>query len=216
MSNLFFGEYILTLITPFRLTIGITLVLAGIEKVNHLPSFVAGILQYQVLPIRLARWYGRLLPIIEIGTGALLLLGNWIRPAAIVSATLFVSFSIAVGLNLARKRKIPCFCFGSDSSNIGWHTVIRILFLLLISLFIIIIPNTQDVLLGYIITPSLTGLTNLIPAILLTAFGIIILSVIDISPLVVSAWTAKAVRIAHQRDTLVWSRERNEEVRQKL
>lgn len=213
MSNLSFGDYLATLITPLRLILGMTLALAGIEKMRHLSIFVAGVLRYQILPIRLARWYGRLLPVVEIGTGTLLLLGSWMRPAAIVSATLFVSFSIAVGLSLARRRKIPCFCFGADSSNIGWHTAIRILFLLFISLFIVISPNNQNALLGYIINPSLAGLINLIPAILLTVFGIVMLSVIEILPLVLSAWTAKAVRPAHQRDNIVWTRERNEDAR---
>ncbi len=213
MSNLFFGGYIATLILPLRLILGITLVLAGIEKMRHLSSFVAGVLRYQVLPIRLARWYGRLLPMIETGTGTLLLLGNWIQPAAIVSVTLFVSFSIAVGLNLARRRKIPCFCFGADSSDIGWHTAIRILLLLVTSLFIAINPHDQDALLGYIISPSIAGLINLIPTILLTVFGVLMLSIIEISPLVMRAWMAKAVRFAHREYNIAWTRERNEEVK---
>lgn len=216
MSNLFFGEHTLVLITPFRLILGITLVLAGIEKLRHLSTFVVGVLRYQVLPIRLARWYGRSLPMIEIGTGALLLLGYWIRPAAIISAILFVSFSIAVGINIGRKRKIPCFCFGADSSNIGWHTAIRILLLLFVSLFILINPHDQDAVIGYVINPSITSLINLIPAVLLTVFGILVLSVIEISPLVIRAWTAKAVRLAHREHSVVWTREHNEEVKQQL
>ena len=216
MSNLFFGGDIATLIVPLRLILGITLALAGVEKMRHLSSFIGGVLQYQILPISLARLYGRLLPMVEVGTGTLLMIGSWTRPAATVSAILFVSFAIAVGLNLARRRKIPCFCFGSDSSNIGWHTAIRILFLFFISLFIVISPNSQDALLGFIINPSLAGLINLIPAILLTVFGIVMLSVIEILPLVLRAWTAKAVRLAHQRDNIVWTRERNEDVKSKL
>jgi len=210
MSNLSFGDYLATFITPLQLILGMTLALAGIEKMRHLSIFVAGVLRYQILPIRLARWYGRLLPMVEIGAGALLLLGSWMRPAAIVSATLFVSFSIAVGLNLARRRKIPCFCFGADSSNIGWHTAIRILFLLFTSLFIAINPHDQDILLESIISPSIVSLINLIPTILLTVFGILMLSVIEISPLVMRAWTAKAVRPAHRGYGIVWTRESNE------
>ena len=51
-----------------RLVIGIILVVAGINKLSNLSAFVAGVRQYAVLPVQIAHWYGRLLPIIELVT----------------------------------------------------------------------------------------------------------------------------------------------------
>ncbi len=62
------------LTTVLRLVLGITLTTAGIGKTQNLRAFAQGVMAYQILPTSLARWYGRLLPIVEIGTGAFLLL----------------------------------------------------------------------------------------------------------------------------------------------
>jgi len=214
MFDLSDGGYLVALITPLRLVLGVTLTLAGCEKIHHFSVFVAGVLHYQILPIRLAHWYSRFLPAAEIVTGILLLLGSWMQHAAIMSTTMFVSFAIAVGINLARKRKIPCFCFGADSSKIGWHTETRILFLLFASLILALAPHHQDVLLDFILDPSISGLINLIPMILVTTFGLLLLSLIEVSPLVVKAWTVRAIQPTHRGYSIVWTNERNDQVKQ--
>jgi len=126
MYDLSLGGYGASLTTSLRLILGITLIFAGLTKARDLPNFVIGVIYYKVLPENVARWYGRLLPFVEIGAGALLLFGIWTKLVSILSIGIFVSFSIAVSLNLARKRKIPCFCFGANSSEIGWYTLVRI------------------------------------------------------------------------------------------
>lgn len=61
-----------SLVLPLRLILGSILLIAGIEKLRDLSSFVAGVQQYKVLPVNLAGWYGRLLPFIELSAGVLL------------------------------------------------------------------------------------------------------------------------------------------------
>ena len=186
----------------------VRLVVAGVGKIQNLSAFVQG-LRYQVLPTPLARWYGLLLPMVEIGAGALLFLGIWIRPAAVVSMALFASFAIAVGLNLARKREMPCFCFGADAADkMGWHTLTRILPLLLFAIVLALAPFAPDPLQSMIRDPSLAGLVNLVPIALLSLFGLSMLSLVEISPWVIRAWTAPGVRPAKQAFSVVWTRER--------
>ncbi|MBM3179008.1 MAG: DoxX family membrane protein [Chloroflexi bacterium] len=207
MVNLISGDSVVEFSLILRFILGLTLTFAGTGKLHHLSHFVAGVLRYQILPTHLARWYGRLLPIAEIGVGVLLLIGIWTRPAAIISTAMFVSFAIAVGINLAYKRKMPCFCFGADSSNIGWHTTVRISLLFIISLLIAITPYGGDALRDYLYNPSIDGLIGLLPIILLTIFGLLVLSIIEISPLVMRAWTVMARRPANQGYNIVWIRE---------
>lgn len=199
------------LVTPLRLMLGMTLAYAGLQKARNLPAFVAGVLQYRILPAPFARWYGYLLPVAEVGTGTLLLIGVWIQAAAIVSAAMFASFSIAVGLNLIRKRQMPCFCFGADSSNIGWHTLTRILLLLLSSSFLAITHIEQDALWSLFVDPTIAKLINLIPTILLTAFGLLVVSLLEVTPLVIQAWTARAAPPTYRGYSVVWTREPTQE-----
>lgn len=93
------------------------LIAAGLLKIKSLSSFGDQIVAYQVLPVGIARLAGYLLPFIEIVLGAALLL---IPRLGFVAAPLFVSFGIAVGLNLLRGRtELRCGCFGAS----GKHTI---------------------------------------------------------------------------------------------
>lgn len=200
---------------PLRLILGITLIIAGLEKVRNPQAFVTGVVQYQILPAPLVRWYGRLLPLVEIDTGALLFSGIWIRPAAAVSAMMFISFSIAVGVNLARNRRMPCFCFGADSSEIGWHTLARIFLLATASFSLISFPTNPDLLWRLVFGFSIPLLIDFIPVVLITAFGLLLLSLIEVSPLVVRAWTSRAIRPANYRYSVVWTKHSEEDAEQK-
>jgi len=196
------------LATVLRFVLGITLLVAGVGKIQNLSAFAQGVLNYRVLPAPLARWYGRLLPVIEMGTGALLLLGVWVRPAAMISAAMFVSFAIAIGINLARKREMPCFCFGADSSDkMGGHTMTRILLLLLSAAVLALALPAPDPLWNLIRALSVAELVNLVPVVLLAAFGLLLLSLVEVSPWVIRAWTAPAVRPAHRGFSVVWTRD---------
>jgi len=194
--------------TVLRFVLGITLAVAGMGKIQNLSAFVQGVLQYQVLPVSLARWYGRLLPFVEIGTGAFLLLGMWLPLVAIMSAAMFLSFAIAVTINLFRKREMPCYCFGADSSDkMGWHTLIRILLLLSATIVLVFSPSAPDPVRIFIRAPSLDIFTNLVPIAFITVFGLLLLSLIEVSPWVIRAWTALAVRPVNRGFSVVWTRD---------
>ncbi len=192
---------------PFRLVLGITLVLASAGKLRNLPAFVAGVAQYQILPAPLARWYGRLLPFVELGTGALFLLGLWVQLAAVVAGVMLISFAVAVGANVARKREMPCYCFGADATDkMGWHTLARIGLLLGVAAVLAVAPSGQDPLQRVFRDPSIPGVVNLFPMVTLTVFGLFLLALLEKTPWVVRAWTAPAVRPARRGFSVVWSR----------
>jgi len=191
-----------------RYTIGIALLAAGIAKFQNFSRFVEGVLHYQVLPQVLARWYGHILPIVEICTSIFLIAGVWVKFAAFVAEVMFGSFAIAVAINLWRKRQMPCFCFGADvSDNIGRHTLVRIFLLMFFANTLVYTWPAEIASTDYSHIPSLTEFVNSIPTVLLVIFGLSILSIIEVSPWVVRAWTAPAIGPTQDRISVIWARE---------
>jgi len=96
---------------------GIVLLIAGVMKVGGMGVFGQQIVAYRVLPRRLARPAGYLLPPLEMTLGISMLFAPRLGAGA---AFLFASFAVAVGLNLLRGRtELRCGCFGAT----GRHTI---------------------------------------------------------------------------------------------
>ncbi len=65
-------------------------------------------------------------PWIELALGAALLVGVWLRPAAIAAGVLLLAFTALVAVRLKQGRRPPCACFGGRSTRpIGAWTVLR-------------------------------------------------------------------------------------------
>jgi hypothetical protein len=95
----------------------VVLLIAGAMKIGGMRVFGQQIVAYSVLPKRLARLAGYLLPPLEMTLAISMLFAP--RLGA-VAAFLFVSFAMAVGLNLLRGRtELRCGCFGAS----GQHTI---------------------------------------------------------------------------------------------
>ena len=133
--------------------------------------------------------------------GVLLLFGFWLVPTAILATLMFASFLIATSINIVRETEVPCFCFGTGNlDKIGWHTVARILLLLVISIVLVFTAHLSFEIRTLLHLPA----DIVIPLGLLTVFGLLMLSLIEIVPLAVKAWTAPAVA---RPDRMVWHRE---------
>jgi hypothetical protein len=95
------------------------LLIAGVMKIGSLSQFGLQIAAYQIVPTWTSKMAGYALPPAEIVVGASLFLLPQLSVAAIF---LFVSFAIAVGVNLLRGRtELRCGCFGAT----GRHTISR-------------------------------------------------------------------------------------------
>ncbi len=95
----------------------VVLLVAGGIKVSRLYSFGQQIVAYQILPRRLAHVLGYALPPAEIALGLSML---FVPRLAVAAAVLFISFAVAVGVNLVRGRtELRCGCFGPT----GKHTI---------------------------------------------------------------------------------------------
>jgi hypothetical protein len=201
------GEYIPGMIKASCIILGVTLLLAGISKLRNPAAFAAGVMEYKILPAPLAYWYGHLLPFVEVGIGTLLIAGKWINQLAFISALLFLSFAIAVSVNMLRKRQLSCYCFGSESSSIGWHTIARILLLFSLSAFLAFAASGENLLRELFRAGSLPEFTGQLPVLMIAAFGLALLSIIEVTPEVVRSWTARAVRPPRREIKGIWRRE---------
>jgi uncharacterized membrane protein YphA (DoxX/SURF4 family) len=170
------------------IVLGFTFLVAALSKFRDRDGFVLGILEYDVLPTRLAVAYGRVLPVLELIFGAALLAGVWPLGIGIGSVLLLLSFVAAVAVNLARRRQVDCHCFGVHRSEpIGWLTLARLGVLLVCALLISSRPDSS---------PPLLPLAGLLPR-LLAALGIILgLYLLPAATLVWAIWRTKPIPAA--------------------
>lgn len=120
-----------------RLALAIIFLFAGIEKVINPGDFAVAIYNYRLLPDYSINFLAVFLPWLEIIIAVSLIIGINVRGAAALSSMLFLTFAIALTINLARGLDISCGCFGATSGNINWFYLVRDFFLFCISLIVL-------------------------------------------------------------------------------
>lgn len=127
-----------TILFVSRFYLALFFLSAASGKIRNPRRFVEGVIEYQVLPLKVARIWGFALPWIELGVALALVVGIALPLAGFVALMLLFSFIIAVGLNLQRGRRISCNCHGTEGTNtISWGTIARNVLLLLYSAAVI-------------------------------------------------------------------------------
>ena len=89
----------------------------GLDKILHPDDFARAIANYRLLPEALVNLVAVTLPWVECVCGLLLLAGQWVRSAALVSAFLLGVFMVAVSISLARGLDIDCGCFNTNEGR---------------------------------------------------------------------------------------------------
>lgn len=100
-----------------RILLGLIFLLYGFDKVPYPDDFARAIANYKILPEFLINLIAVILPWVEVACGLLLLSGQWVRSAALVSAFLLVVFVIAVSVALVRGLDISCGCFNTHGGR---------------------------------------------------------------------------------------------------
>lgn len=130
------------LILILRLCLSFFFFPGAIGKLLRYRSFVQGVVDYQMLPRRIAYTFGFILPWIELAVAFLLIAGIAVQFAATLSFVLLICFTTAVIVNLRRDRRIECNCYGvADTKIISWGTVARNSLLLVITITIIFLDS---------------------------------------------------------------------------
>ena len=155
-----------------RLTLGGLLLLAAITKLTDRAAFQTAVAEYKLLPHTLERPFAAALPVVELTLGMLLLAGLGTAIAAWVAVPVFLSFSIAIGVNMARGRELDCHCFGSvQSEPIGWPALIRSSTLVVASLIVALGARAFGAIDSLLRVPDrLPPASALVPVVLLAFF----------------------------------------------
>jgi uncharacterized membrane protein YphA (DoxX/SURF4 family) len=98
--------------TAFRLVLAGVWLYAGAIKLTQPGGARDAVIAYRIFPASWVDLLGWALPALEIGLGALLLLGLFTRAASIASALLFTAFIIGISSVWIRGYSIDCGCFG--------------------------------------------------------------------------------------------------------
>lgn len=100
---------------------------SGWAKCQAFSDFQRSVYDYQLLPVDVATWVSYLLPGGEIALGAYLLLGWWVRYAALASVGLLVVFCMAIGWAMTQGLAINCGCMlgGGAGQAVGWPKLLE-------------------------------------------------------------------------------------------
>jgi uncharacterized membrane protein YphA (DoxX/SURF4 family) len=150
------------LATGARWLLGGVFVVAGALKVPDPAAAVRAVRAYQLLPEPLVAPVAFGLPVVEIAVGLALLVGVYVRTAAVASALLLAVFIVAVGSAWARGLQIDCGCFGNGGEVGAGETaypleVVRDIALLLIALVLARRPRSRLALGGPLVEEEVTG-----------------------------------------------------------
>ena len=113
-----------------RVGLGVLYVASAVTKFQYPGLFIDAVLSYDLLPESLARFYGTVLPWVELFVGFSLILGIFSTFAAGISAAMTVSFIIANVYSMFHPGADACGCLG-QLVNLSHPTALAIDFAML-------------------------------------------------------------------------------------
>lgn len=131
---------------PARIYLGIVFLLACYHKIMHPESFALDVASYQFLPLYLINIFALIVPMVELFTGVLIIIGFKARANALLIAGMMISFIIALSWALYQGLDMSCGCFASstleESDPISYMTLLRDGFWLALALFVFLADKT--------------------------------------------------------------------------
>jgi hypothetical protein len=132
------------LVFAARLVLAAVFLMAAISKLPHRTTFTRDVLNYELLPPKLARTYAYLLPWLECAVALLLFMGIGVPWATAVALILLSSFVIAVLGAMRRGIALTCKCFGLlYRERVGWPTLRRDGFLAVLALAVLVLDGER-------------------------------------------------------------------------
>lgn len=94
------------------LLLGGIFLVSALPKLCHPKGFILTVLEYRILPPYLSKFYGTILPPLELALALFAITGIMMRFVAIIMSLLLFSFIVAISVNIKRRRDLNCNCFG--------------------------------------------------------------------------------------------------------
>jgi uncharacterized membrane protein YphA (DoxX/SURF4 family) len=113
-------------VSLLRVALGGVFIVASIDKLRHPEAFATAIANYRLLPYTVINAMAIVLPWLEVITGAVLVLGVWIRASTMIVLGLLFAFSVGISQALLRGLDIGCGCFSTNpnAARMSWWTLI--------------------------------------------------------------------------------------------
>ncbi len=109
-----------------RLLVAAVFLMAGLMKAREGNRFVETVRKYDFIPAPVVRPFARMLPLVELGAGALLFIGPYVAIGAALSIGMLSAFVVASGWAMRKGLSLECDCFGLlYRERIGWSTIAR-------------------------------------------------------------------------------------------
>jgi putative oxidoreductase len=123
---------------PLAFLLGAVLLYSGGVKLADLDGFARVLDNYRLLPDSVVNVVAVMVASVEVAAGAALVAGFWWglrQGGAVVAGVLFLVFGVLGAVALARGLDIACGCFSTapDSAKLGWMTVARNAFLMVLA-----------------------------------------------------------------------------------
>ena len=107
--------------------LGGVFIYASIDKISFPKEFTKIVLNYHILPIKMATYFAFLLPWVELFLGIFLIRGLFVSESALVLSSLLFSFMIAIAIKTLNGTIENCGCF-STSISASKYNVFLLLF----------------------------------------------------------------------------------------
>jgi uncharacterized membrane protein YphA (DoxX/SURF4 family) len=110
-----------------RTAIGIVFLMSFLGKARDVDGFLDSVVDYEILGRRIAIVLGAVVIPLEAVVAISLLTGIQARVGEVLALVLLGIFTVGVGVNLARGRRVACGCFGArDKERISTRTMFRL------------------------------------------------------------------------------------------
>ena len=120
-----------------RLWLGATFIVSGVSKFQYFNEFQRAVYDYGLVPVPVATFISYCVPGIEVLLGVYVILGLFLRPAALGLALMLMGFIAILSYALVTGMDIDCGCFvGGKSEPVTWKKVAEDVGLLLLALWI--------------------------------------------------------------------------------
>jgi uncharacterized membrane protein YphA (DoxX/SURF4 family) len=130
-----------------RLTLGGIFIYASMDKIAFPKEFAEIVMNYHILPQKIAIYFAFLLPWIELILGIFLVVGLFVRASALTLSSLLIVFLAAVVIKrFSGVEILDCGCFSvnlSESGNI-FFLLFRDLLLLFLGIFLSFRSNKYE------------------------------------------------------------------------
>lgn len=120
-----------------QFALGMIFLAALIGKLRSPRRFLHAVTGYRLLPYWLTKAAAIAVVAAELFLAAAFLSGWLIGPAALLALPTLGAFSLAVGINLHRGRRVACGCFGNRSEQISGQVLTRLIALLSMAILLV-------------------------------------------------------------------------------